>query len=246
MADIRVLLTLLGSVIGGVLASLADIILTLLGSVIGGVLASLIAIFIWERHRQPKLAIEIPDKIPGKEPAIQQLNQISRAFYHLRVVNRGKTPAYNCRITMRFKEVNTGKQLFEVNGKWDRGPQPLLYALVPKRILPNGEIRTVRDEFPHDFLVPFAEVIDIHPKMPESFCVVIKYENEEECYGFSSWSYLKGRGFRVNEWKLNIGEYIIEVELTYSGKKFLDKFLLINPSRNIKDVEIRRYDANKK
>jgi len=38
----------------------------------------------------------------------------------------------------------------------------------------------------------------------------------------------------------------IEVELTYSGKKFHDKFLLVNPSRNIKDVEIRRYDANKK
>ena len=188
---------------------MTSIILTLLGSVIGGVLASLIAIFIWEWHRQPKLAIEIPDKIPGKEPAIQQLNQISRAFYHLRVINTGKTPAYNCRITIRFKEVNTG-QLFEVNGKWDRGPQPLLYAPVPKRILPNGEIETVVAEFPHDFLVPFAEVIDIHPKMPESFCVVIKYENEEECYAFSSWSYLKGRGHKVNEWKLNIGKYIIE------------------------------------
>jgi len=45
---------------------------------------------------------------------------------------------------------------------------------------------------------------------------------------------------------LNIGKYIIEVELTYSGKKFHDKFLLINPSGNIKDVEIRRYDVNKK
>jgi len=44
---------------------MTGIILTLLGSVIGGVLASLIAIFIWEWHRQPKLAIEIPDKILG-------------------------------------------------------------------------------------------------------------------------------------------------------------------------------------
>ena len=225
---------------------MTGIIWNIIWNLIGGVIASLIVILIWEGYRQPKLAIEIPDKIPGKEPAIQQLNQISRAFYHLRVVDRGKTPAYNCRITMRFKEVNTGKQLFEVNGKWDRGPQPLLYAPVPKRILPNGEIEIVRGEFPHDFLVPFAEVIDIHPKMPESFCVVIKYGNEEECYAFSSWSYLKGKGHKVNEWKLNIGKYIIEVELTYSGKKFHDKFLLINPSGNIKDVEIRRYDVNKK
>jgi len=45
---------------------------------------------------------------------------------------------------------------------------------------------------------------------------------------------------------VNLRSYGIEVELTYSGKKFHDKFLLVNPSRNIKDVEIRRYDANKK
>lgn len=183
-----------------------DIVSTLLGSVIGSVLASLIAIFIWERYRQPKLVIEIPDKIPGKEPAIQRLNQISRAFYHLRVVNNGKTPAYNCRITMRFEDINTKKQLFMVNGKWDRGPQPLLYAPVPTQILPDGKIETVIGEFPHDFLIPFAEVIDIHPNIPESFCIVVKYENEEECYGFSSWSYLKGKGHRVNDWKLDIGK----------------------------------------
>jgi len=198
--------------------SMIDILSALIVSVVSGIVASLIAIVIWERCRQPKLVIEIPDKIPEKEPAIQQLNQTSRAFYHLRVMNKGKTPAYNCRITMKFKDVNTGKQLFTVNGKWDKGPQPLLYAPVPTQILPDGKVKTVIGEFPHDFLVPFAEVIDIYPNTPENFCIIVKYDNEKECYAFSSWSYLKGRGYKVNDWKLKIGEYTMEIELTYSGK----------------------------
>ncbi len=146
---------------------------TLVGSVIGGVVASIIAIVIWEWYRQPNLVIEIPNKISGTEPAIQP--QFPRAFYHLRAANKGKTPAYNCRITMKFKDVNTEKQLFTVNGKWDRGPQPLLYMPFPKQVLPNGEIKGNIEEVAHDFLVPFAEVIDIYPNTSESFCIVVKY-----------------------------------------------------------------------
>lgn len=41
---------------------------TLLSSLIGGILASLVGIFIWEHFRRPKLIIEVPEKIPGKEP----------------------------------------------------------------------------------------------------------------------------------------------------------------------------------
>src|SRR3972149_11754182 len=224
---------------------MTDLVSTLVGSVISGLIASLIAIIFWEWCRRPKLVIEIPDKIPGKEPAIQRLNQISRAFYHLRVVNNGKTPAYSSRITMRFKDINIRKQLFMVSGKWDRGPQPLLYAPVPKQILPNGKIETVVHEFPHDFLVPFAEVMDIHPNMPENFCIIVKYENEDECYGFSAWSYIKGEGHRVKDWKLDIGGYIAEGELTDLGKTLLEKFLLMNRSKNIDGVEIKNDDKKK-
>jgi len=174
------------------------------------------------------------------------LNQTSRAFYHLRVRNNGKTPAYSCRIMMRFVNRINGEPLFTVNGKWDRGPQPLLYAPVPRRILPDGTVETAIGEFPHDFLIPFAEVLDIHPKIPETFCILLKYENEDECYAFSSWSYLRGRGHRVDEWRLNAGEYIAEIELSYSGRRILEKFLLRNHSRNADGAEISKWYNERK
>lgn len=219
------------------------IILTLVGSVIGGIVASLIAIIIWERYREPKLVIEIPEKIPRKEPSIQKLDQISRAFYHLIAKNKGKSPAYTCRIRMKFLDTEFKKEPFTVNGKWDRGPQPLIYAPVPIEVLPNGKIKTVIRETRQDFIIPFAEIIDIHPGMSESFCILVKYDNEEECYAFGSWSYLKGNGYKVNEWKLDIGKYIVEIELTYSGKKMVkEKFVLTNQDTKIDNVEIKKYE----
>ena len=164
-------------------------------------------------------ALEIPTE---NDPAIQTLDgQTSRAFYHLLVRNKGKNPAHNCQITVRFVDAKTKKQLFKVSGKWDRGPQPLLYAPVPERILPTGEIETSVREFPHDFLVPFAEVLDVHPAMPEGFCIIVKYDGQNECYAFSTLGYLRGGGHRVPEWKLDLGEYHAIIELKYSGGKFL-------------------------
>lgn len=158
------------------------------------------------------------------------------------VRNNGRTPAYNCKIKMKFFEASSKKPLFEVNGKWDRGPQPLLYAPVPLRVLSDGRIETKVHEFPHDFLIPFSEVLDVYPSIPEpeGFCIAVKYNNEQECYAFSSWSYLKGVGHRVNEWKLNSGEYAVEIELTYSGKRFAENFCLINTGTQMDSIEIKK------
>lgn len=223
---------------------MSEFALMLSGSIFGGILGSLIAIQIWDQHKKPKLKIEIPEKILGQEPSPQP--KWSRAFYHLKVRNEGKSPAYSCRVIMRFFDVDCKTQLFSpVNGKWDRGPEPLIYSPVPVEVLPDGKLKIETRETRQNFLRPFAEIIDVHPRMPsEDFCVVVKYENEKECWPFSSWSYILGQGHRVKKWQLNSGRYVVEIELLYSGKGSVKrKFLLINEGTTMDSVEIKYYDA---
>ncbi len=221
---------------------LTNIVLSWLPPIGGGTIASLIVIVIWECYKQPKLVIEIPER-SEKEPTIQPLNQTSRAFYHLTVKNTGRSPAYHCSIRMKFSDANSEKQPFEINGKWDHAPEPFIRSLVPTKVLPNGEIENIDGEIRQDFLIPFAEVIDIYPAASEDFCIVFKSDNEEECYAFGSRGYIKSRDHKVKEWKLDVGEYIVEIEITYSGKKLTkEKFLVITKDKKIDSVTIKKVD----
>lgn len=213
---------------------------SIIASLIGGLIASLIAIVIWEKYRQPKLIIELPEE----GPSIQTIpSGIKRAFYHLLVKNIGKSPAYYCKIFMRFYDENGIHQVISepINGKWDRGPEPIIYVPSPSVSI-NGQpaITEVRQSF----LVPFAEVLDIHHNVAaEGFCPVIKYENEPECYAFSTWSYLRGQapGHKAPEWKIGFGRTILEVELVFSGKKSQkQRFLLENQSTALDGIKISK------
>lgn len=209
------------------------------------ILASLVAIAIWEHRKQPRLIIEIPARMQGKEPSVQQLESTSRAFYHLKVKNVGKSPAYSCGIRIRFLHADTQEELFTVNGKWDRGPQPLIYSPVATRVLQDGTIESQIMETRQDFLIPFAEVLDIHPGLePEGFGILVKYQGEAECYAFSSWSYILGTGHKVDAWRLNAGKYIVELKLVYSGKGSLDKrFVVVNQGTALDSIEIKQVNG---
>jgi hypothetical protein len=217
-----------------------ELALTLLTNIGGGIFASILAILIWERYREPRVAIAITERVPDKEPAIQCLyDQIYRAFYHLTVTNTGKSPAYSCSIRVKFTDLKSKNQLFALSGKWDRGPQPLICTPVPTKVLPDGRILTTQVETRQDFLIPFAETIDVHPGAQETFCIIVKYDGEEECYAFGSWSYIKGNGYKVDDWKLGAGKYMAEIVLTYCGKKrFEKKLTLVNYSTRMDGVEI--------
>jgi len=86
--------------------------MSLLVSLFGGLIASITAIIVWEKYRQPKLTIELPKE----GPAIQTLpDGTKRAFYKLLVRNIGKSPAYYCKVFMRFfDEKGTGLVITEV------------------------------------------------------------------------------------------------------------------------------------
>ncbi|GAG63601.1 unnamed protein product, partial [marine sediment metagenome] len=105
---------------------------------------------------------------------------------------------------------------------------------------------TTMAETRQDFLIPFAEVLDIHPRMPpEPFGILVKYEGEEECYAFSAWGYILGQGHKVEDWKLGIGKHVVEVELIYSGKGIVKKkFLIVNQDTQANSVEIVKHQTS--
>ena len=187
-------------------------------SILGGFIASLVSIIVWEKYKQPKLIIDIPEV----DPQTQILpSGVRRSFYHLLVKNVGKSPAYNCKIFTRFFDETGTTQIIQevITGKWDRGPEPVIYVPSPNNFI-NGQPAMI--EARQSFLVPFAEVLDIHHNITaEGFCTVIKYDNEPQCYAFSAWSYLRGQapGHRVPEWEIGPGRIRLEVELAFSGKR---------------------------
>ncbi|MCL4335166.1 MAG: hypothetical protein M1402_03620 [Candidatus Thermoplasmatota archaeon] len=211
-------------------------------AVLTGILISLSSQIIWNLLVRPSLNIESMPRVAGSEPAIHETPSWKRAYYHLRVKNSGKSPAFNCRIRMNFYD-SEGVKKFEISGKWDRGSQPLVYQWVPKKWLQNGTIESEYTETPNDFLIPFSESIDLYPSDSESFGFIVKYDDDPDCYGFSAWGYLRfGLGHRIPEWKLSKGTHFAKVTLTYSsgstGRKFSKEFKVENLGRNLDSVAI--------
>ena len=97
-------------------------------------------------------------------------------------------------------------------------------------------------EVKQTFLIPYAEVLDIHNNITaEGFCPIIKYENESEFYAFSVWSYIRGQGHKVPEWKIGFGRTVLEIELIFSGKRSQkQRFLLENQSTAADGIKISK------
>jgi len=189
-------------------------------TVLGGILASFIAIIIWEWYKQPDLEITTASDKNDNAFSAQHVANVTRAFYKLKVINLGSAPACNCKIQIRFTDPTLHTTIFELNGKWDFGPEPIIHIPVFTQ-LKNGNIVRHLEESPQGFLVPFSEVIDIQPDSAETFCILLKYDNEVSCWGFSAWGYIRSpnRDHRVPEWELNLSNVRAEVSINYSGSK---------------------------
>lgn len=214
---------------------MSGIILQILISILSGLLASIIAIVVWEWIMKPALEIEICKKVENKEPAIDS----NLAYYHMQITNYGCRTANNCRVEIRLKDINTEETLFSYFGKWDKNPRPLLHVPIPIKIKKKEEIETQNKPVFQEFIISDAETINIGPDSSEKFALLIKYDGESECYGFNSWSYNQEK-FKDKNMELGRGEYILEIELNSSSKKLVKKFLLLNVSNRLDDIEIQK------
>jgi hypothetical protein len=173
------------------------------------IIPALVINVLWDFITKPKLAI-INISNQTDEPKIHGGNNI--AFYHLAVINNGLTTALSCDILLKYSDQER-EELFALKGKWDQSPEPL------GPIEENGIIRL----WPS--LTAIGGLINIRRKIPETFCIAIKGD-EENAYAFNSDSYFYN--FRNPSWVLPPGTTYLEVEIRGGNATTKAKFRIEN------------------
>lgn len=66
------------------------------------------------------------------------------------------------------------------------------------------------------------------PGNKESIDIAARFDSDDECYGWSNETYLPGKGWRNEDWKLPKGRYLIKVTVYSSGETVSGVFQLEN------------------
>lgn len=215
-----------------------DILNNLLGSTefktfIGFLSAIITAAFgkiVYDMIKAPKLVSYVPR---SGEPAVQSLpNGATRGFYHIIIKNErrrviDRSVAGNARVGIVFMGED-GSRKFSLSGKWDWRPEPV-------RVTGNSLVI-------EPSLIPFAELVDINPADEQPFCIVIKYNGEDECYAFNASSYLYP-GHKNPAWKVGLGRYKIHLTLNGSNVHREFDFMLENKGKLLSDISISKTDC---
>jgi hypothetical protein len=196
--------------------------------IVSGVLISIASVYIWEFLRKPRLKLDYES-----QPAIQNTRP-QRALYHIRVTNIGKTVANDCDVSIIFYDVHR-TTLFSITAKWARGPEPIIP--VPVRLLANLGIES--EDRAYTSLIPLSSFANIRPgeRSSDSFSFLMKYEGENECYGFSPWSY-EHRELRNPAWQLGIGNYLIDVLVKGGNVEKRARYYLSNMGTLFTDIRL--------
>ena len=204
------------------LDSLTDSInLDLFFSFLLAVLSGLVVYALYGLIKKPKIQV-VPTWLSpqmrgavrsGGEPSPQLINGNERAFFNISILNNGRfsNPARNVRVKLTFYLVEKGAyiaRLFTLPVKWDSRPEPVKFEIVEHAGV--REIATVGIVEPA--LIPMAEFTDINPQSEETFCILLKYNNESKAYAFNASSYLYP-DLRNPAWELSFGTYDVEVEV---------------------------------
>jgi hypothetical protein len=211
--------------------------------IVAGAVISIVFVVWMEYVRQPKLKLSIVspvDKIfDGNYPA--------RKFRSLRLCVSNKNlpfllrwllriPAQNCYGKISFHMLD-GQNVFgrEMQIRWTDSPEPTpIFANVggqPALIYDTERLtpRYNRDVFPGTD----GEILD----------VAVRFDSDNECYGWSNESYFSEPKWRNPKWKLDAGIYLVRVEIFTTGKRIKETFRLIN-NVTISDFRLEKQMPN--
>ncbi len=176
---------------------------------------------IWQ---EPRITIEV-DPEPGKK--YQSTGNLR--FYHLIAKNIGGTTAYECEARISIKQQD-GKKLFNFTGKWSE----------PMILEPLGPIKAGGYQELWPQLMPLTKIKNLIPNKQEPFCLIIKDDNQKECYAWSAESYLHNH--KNPDWELELGTYAVEIELIGGNAKAFSKFMIKNKGTSSSDITIKKID----
>jgi hypothetical protein len=201
--------------------------LAALGAFLGAVLSILAGIAI-EYLRKPKLwlTIESPPADQTYPAAPAKHARFVRVYLSNRPMPKlfqwlGRSAAYQCTGDVQFHHLDDGAAVFSraMPVRWSGSDEPLSY-----QVLPDGKVAQLFD--PAKYNAAFRR--DCFPGTRELIDVAARFDNDEDCFGWSNESYLPGKGWRNPEFKLPKGRYLVKVTIHSSGDKVWGVFKLEN------------------
>ncbi|MGA3182707.1 MAG: hypothetical protein ABSF38_20475 [Verrucomicrobiota bacterium] len=189
-------------------------------TLIGCVFGLSVALFV-ERNRKPKLSLTTKqtDTHPGPPPCrgvgVSLVNTKPKPLF---AWFTHREPALRASATIEFMTSDRRpfiKKLMQ--GRWTSSPQPPeLYDLKTNQLSPYNRQN-----------LQFRE---IYPGVVEGIDVAIRFQGEDDCFGYSNASYdqPQERHKRDPAFRLEKGEYIVQVTITYSGGTLTNSFRLRN------------------
>jgi hypothetical protein len=196
-------------------------------SIVAGAIVAILTTITVEMVRRPKLRLRIAPAVdapyPEDRPAkrghaltVDLINDPLPPFFRW----MSRSPALQCRGAISFHHLD-GQRFFkdQMPIRFARSPQP-----VPMQIV-LGEL--------HGFLVDPMRLsadsrVDVYPGEFTPIDIAVKFDSEDECYGWSNLSYFSDPPWRHPDWKLPLGRYLIAVSVSSSGQKCTGLFRLLN------------------
>ena len=192
-----------------------------------GVLVGALIVIQMERLRRPHLGLRL---VGTKDAEYPERRPAKRSRYiHLEATNAvlpscarwmSRNAALQCRGSISFHHLD-GQNVFgrPMPIKWVRTPEALPmelhlgdqigYLIDPLRIMSES-----RD--------------DIAPGEAAAFDVVVRFDDEPECYGWNKESYQSKPPWRNPRWKLPAGRYLLQVEISSGDQTYRELYRLIN------------------
>jgi hypothetical protein len=193
--------------------------------VFGAIIAGLITIAV-EVLRKPKLDFEV---IPPKDMEFNDQPAKRMRALCLRLVNKplpkwarwmSRNPALQCHGNITFHHLD-GQNVFgrSMIIRWSGAPEPN-----PLRIRIGDAEGYVFDPV----RITLLQKMDIYPGESADIDIVVRLDDEPECYGWSNESYFSKPPWRPLSWRLEQKRYLVKVLVLSSGEKFSKIFRLIN------------------
>jgi hypothetical protein len=128
--------------------------------------------------------------------------------------------AIQCHGTITFHHLD-GQNIFgrAMSVRWSGSPEP-----TPIYLEIEGKRIAIID--PTKFTL--VSRTDVYPGEAEVLDVAARFDNENDCYGWSNENYFSNPIWRNPNWKLPQGRYLVNVTVVSSGEKCAGIFRLIN------------------
>lgn len=212
------------------MAAKGQVLLTALGAFFGALL-SILATMAIEKQRKPKFEFTIESEpldrsnvpVSVKESRFLRVWVLNRPMPRLFSWFLARSAAYHCTGAIQFHHLDDGASVVAraMPVRWVGSDEPF-----SEHVLPDGGIVYLFDlgkynaAFQRDCFPGTAELVD----------VAGRYDDEEDCYGWSNESYLTAKGVRNPDFKLPKGRYLVKVTVYSSGEKASAVFTLENSS----------------